>query len=611
MNSTIEAEFEPIHPKSLFVAFAPLSSKHQNNDSIDLELTTANNVKFKVNGLFVQSCTQSPLVIPIPKMNDNHDFISRLRLSVPTNYYIVTIGLLVDSVYYSKAVQQCLQIGNPSISTTKSKCIYSTPTPSTSLNCRPIPLNEYIDANCFNDICQIKCKSGLQMSNGMKFEMRCTPNGWMGLKMFDLVSHFCIPVDCGKPLTIPSMNVNCLNGYNLGAECEVKCQPNALSYPLYRQSSSIECLKSGVWSAPELICIDACSVDEFDNWNVNRTSLICHSELNHLFGQSNSGYWPMGSECSGRCKLGYHLETNQSHDTLLRCSNASNWSGPKCVRKHCPLTSTYHQALDCTDGANVGSECRFNCSTEMGPRIRSIFCLPNARWSQRFACPLKPKGYCEIPTMPTNLVVKCPKYVAFGTNCSIECRSKGYDVVVETHRPQFKFQQITNLTCKSNGLLVARFANLKCLRSCNEEFFGDDWCDFQNNRQYCHFDGGDCCNSTVSTRRVRVMFQMLCTSHLCQCIDPMAVENRGLRLFDPNEGLWFGRRLRSTRHIDANNHDVSYANPSLQIVRSVELIALQSSRTNNHFGLLTRLHENWRQRRPKVEMHENNFMTND
>ncbi|KAI6210615.1 hypothetical protein M3Y96_00346900 [Aphelenchoides besseyi] len=287
MNSTIEAEFELVHPKALFVAFAPLPSKHQNNDSIDLELTTANNVKFKVDGLSLQSCTQSPLIIPIPNMSDNHDFISRLRLSVPTNYGIITIGLLVDSVYYSKAVQQCLQISNPFISTTKSNCMYSAKS-STLLSCGDVPLNEHAN-----------------------------------------------------------------------------------------------------------------------------------------------------------------------------------------------------------------------------------------------------------------------------------------------------------------------------------EFFGDGWCDFQNNRQYCHFDGGDCCNSTVSTRRVRLMFPMLCTHHLCQCIDPMAVENRGLRLLDPNEGLWFGRRLRSTRHIDAGHQDVSSANPSIQIARNVELIALQSPRTNNHFGLFTRLHENWRQRSSKAEMHENNFMTND
>lgn len=56
---------------------------------------------------------------------------------------------------------------------------------------------------------------------------------------------------------------------------------------------------------------------------------------------------------------------------------------------------------------------------------------------------------------------------------------------------------------------------------------GDGWCDFQNNRGYCGWDGGDCCASTVRGGRVRLMFPSLCTSLLCQCIDPFAIENSG------------------------------------------------------------------------------------
>ncbi|EJW76841.1 hypothetical protein WUBG_12252 [Wuchereria bancrofti] len=53
----------------------------------------------------------------------------------------------------------------------------------------------------------------------------------------------------------------------------------------------------------------------------------------------------------------------------------------------------------------------------------------------------------------------------------------------------------------------------------------DGWCDFQNNRGYCDWDGGDCCASTVRGGLVRLMFPSLCTSILCQCIDPFAAEN--------------------------------------------------------------------------------------
>lgn len=55
---------------------------------------------------------------------------------------------------------------------------------------------------------------------------------------------------------------------------------------------------------------------------------------------------------------------------------------------------------------------------------------------------------------------------------------------------------------------------------------GDGWCDFQNNRGYCGWDAGDCCASTVKGGKVKLMFPSLCTSHLCRCLDPYAIENR-------------------------------------------------------------------------------------
>lgn len=31
---------------------------------------------------------------------------------------------------------------------------------------------------------------------------------------------------------------------------------------------------------------------------------------------------------------------------------------------------------------------------------------------------------------------------------------------------------------------------------------GDNYCDFINNRAFCNYDGGDCCASTVKTKKV-------------------------------------------------------------------------------------------------------------
>lgn len=36
-----------------------------------------------------------------------------------------------------------------------------------------------------------------------------------------------------------------------------------------------------------------------------------------------------------------------------------------------------------------------------------------------------------------------------------------------------------------------------------QPFMGDNYCDAVNNRAFCNYDGGDCCQSTVKTKKVR------------------------------------------------------------------------------------------------------------
>ncbi|KAL6463966.1 hypothetical protein MHYP_G00283570 [Metynnis hypsauchen] len=84
---------------------------------------------------------------------------------------------------------------------------------------------------------------------------------------------------------------------------------------------------------------------------------------------------------------------------------------------------------------------------------------------------------------------------------------------------------------------------LHCIRGCerpkktNEDyedvaelytkpFQGDNYCDAMNNRAYCNYDGGDCCHSTVKTKKV-ILFPSSCDVHSeCACRDPNAPENR-------------------------------------------------------------------------------------
>ncbi|MEQ2297303.1 hypothetical protein AMECASPLE_033431 [Ameca splendens] len=48
---------------------------------------------------------------------------------------------------------------------------------------------------------------------------------------------------------------------------------------------------------------------------------------------------------------------------------------------------------------------------------------------------------------------------------------------------------------------------LHCIKGC-EPFMGDNYCDPVNNRAFCNYDGGDCCQSTVKTKKVSGMLKL-------------------------------------------------------------------------------------------------------
>ncbi|KAL0590582.1 LINE-1 retrotransposable element ORF1 protein, partial [Plecturocebus cupreus] len=56
-------------------------------------------------------------------------------------------------------------------------------------------------------------------------------------------------------------------------------------------------------------------------------------------------------------------------------------------------------------------------------------------------------------------------------------------------------------------------------------FQADGWCDTINNRAYCNYDGGDCCSSTLSSKKV-IPFAADCDLDECTCRDPKAEENQ-------------------------------------------------------------------------------------
>lgn len=64
---------------------------------------------------------------------------------------------------------------------------------------------------------------------------------------------------------------------------------------------------------------------------------------------------------------------------------------------------------------------------------------------------------------------------------------------------------ITNMTNRPADAIV----------SSKQPFMGDNYCDAINNRAFCNYDGGDCCQSTAKTKKVSGTFspRSLATAH--------------------------------------------------------------------------------------------------
>lgn len=65
-----------------------------------------------------------------------------------------------------------------------------------------------------------------------------------------------------------------------------------------------------------------------------------------------------------------------------------------------------------------------------------------------------------------------------------------------------KLQKYAIAGDKDDCVLKMRVSKANYLSS--KPFGGDGWCDTINNRAYCQYDGGDCCPSTLSTKKVKL-----------------------------------------------------------------------------------------------------------
>nr|CAB3266737.1 sushi, von Willebrand factor type A, EGF and pentraxin domain-containing protein 1-like [Phallusia mammillata] len=162
--------------------------------------------------------------------------------------------------------------------------------------------------------------------------------------------------------------------------------------PSFRANSVCRCCCQGdLCNAGELPCLEDSSCEAL---TVPQNALIsCTNE------------YRAGSQCTFRCEEGYQLVGGASR----RCNGVlRNWTGssPTCKKITCPVqrSTLGNGEMNCTDGNNYASTCKFECNENFSLRgRRAMTCLRNGRWSapapvcQLIRCP-------DIRELPNGLI---------------------------------------------------------------------------------------------------------------------------------------------------------------------------------------------------------------
>ncbi|KTG07046.1 hypothetical protein cypCar_00016071 [Cyprinus carpio] len=309
----------------------------------------------------------------------------------------------------------------------------------------------------------------------------------------------CQPVDCGPP---PQSHVyfasfSCPWGTTFGKQCTFSCNAPAI---LQGESDTLVCLEDGLWSYPEAYCKIECP----DPPPVPNATL--------LVPQCHGGRHDVGTVCRYKCNPGYYVtgtlnKKPRKKFLRLECLEGGMWQEGSCSPVTCsPLPLMFEGMYTCTNNLDFDSICTLRCPD---PTERSsIRCTKDGKWTEDFTMCKKIDGPCQ-PPLDLNLVeYSCEEGFDVGAVCYPTCIVALSDPVV--------------LANGSSADTVEHWM----LPSKVQPFGGDGWCDTINNRAYCQYDGGDCCPSTLSSRKV-IQFGVDCDHDECTCRDPEAEENKG------------------------------------------------------------------------------------
>nr|XP_046226088.1 pappalysin-1-like isoform X1 [Oncorhynchus gorbuscha] len=347
----------------------------------------------------------------------------------------------------------------------------------------------------------------------------------------------CEPVDCGLPdkYHVHPANFNFPEGTTYGRRSTFQCREPA---QLVGSNNTLTCLEDGLWSFPEALCELRCPAPPHVPNAMLQTK------------RCNDTGLKVGSLCKYKCKPGYHVTNKPKRRAFKRqCTEDGSWLEGACEPVTCdPPPAIFHGMYQCTDGFRFDSTCWINCPganhtvrplhtapCKQGPSTNVIRCRKDGNWTGSFKLCPQSMGQCSLPqNLNPSIRVSCKKGHGIGEECELMCKDSNNDVVIlpsnMTADSVLKEHwrnppKVKNVVCTMGLKWYPHPEVLHCIKGC-EPFMGDNYCDSVNNRAFCNYDGGDCCHSTVKTKKV-IPFPMSCDIREdCACRDPNAPEKR-------------------------------------------------------------------------------------
>ncbi|KAM6128656.1 pappalysin-2 [Phoenicopterus ruber ruber] len=519
----------PAVPTSLLVFLASDGTvpSNQRKPRVTVQLSGVDGLNHSL-GMYELSCQHNPLVINVTHgQKDPSPWAASVLLNFSSPLVGVAAVALRTSAQPGSHPTTCLLQHEEGHGHQRYSCVHGACTGSGT--CMQPLLAHAAALNCTSDglrhmACTVACEKGFapRSSSGkslgstrQEVVLTCSSGRWDR-------AVTCDPVDCGVPdqSHVYYAEFSCPKGTTYLKRCSFSC-----IHPAKLQGTNqwLTCLEDGLWSLPEAYCKLECDAPP----------AVANAKL--LVPRCLQGNHDVGSVCRYKCKPGYHVAENAVDNPKkkflkVQCLESGQWEEGRCVPVVCkPPPPVFEGMYNCTQGFELDSQCILNCEPQ-GQQV-PIVCTKEGLWTEEFKLCESLQGTCPPPPELNFVEYKCEQGHGIGAVCVPSCIIPPSDPVIlpenvtaETMDHRLQPTRVQHIVCTGRLRWYPDPSVIHCIQSC-EPFQADGWCDTINNRAYCQYDGGDCCSSTLSSRKV-IPFAADCDQDECTCRDPAAEENQ-------------------------------------------------------------------------------------